>query len=105
MHAHHHNAHGGAGGHSHAHAPADFGRAFAIGIGLNLTFVAIEVVYGIYGHSVALLSDAGHNLGDVLGLAVAWGPTVLGRRPPTRRFTYGLGATSILAAPLNALFL
>jgi cobalt-zinc-cadmium efflux system protein len=105
MHAHHHHAHGEAGGHSHAHAPADFGRAFAIGIGLNLTFVAIEVVYGIYGHSVALLSDAGHNLGDVLGLAVAWGATVLGRRPPTPRFTYGLGATSILAALLNALFL
>jgi cobalt-zinc-cadmium efflux system protein len=105
MHAHHHHAHGEADGHSHAHAPADFGRAFAIGIALNLTFVAIEVVYGIYGHSVALLSDAGHNLGDVLGLALAWGATVLGRRPPTPRFTYGLGATSILAALLNALFL
>ncbi|MBV9394904.1 MAG: cation transporter [Methylobacteriaceae bacterium] len=105
MHAHlHHHAHGEAGGQVHADA-TDFGRAFAIGIGLNLTFVAIEVVYGIYGHSVALLSDAGHNLGDVLGLAVAWGASVLGRRPPTPRFTYGLGATSILAALLNALFL
>src|SRR3954469_23768525 len=101
-------------GHSHAHgddrqvashAPASFGRAFAIGIGLNLAFVAIEVVFGIYGHSVALLSDGGHNLGDVLGLAVAWGATMLARRPPTPRFTYGLGATSILAALLNALFL
>jgi cobalt-zinc-cadmium efflux system protein len=100
--------------HSHAHgddrqvashAPASFGRAFAIGIGLNLAFVAIEVVFGIYGHSVALLSDGGHNLGDVLGLAVAWGATILARRPPTPRFTYGLGATSILAALLNALFL
>jgi cobalt-zinc-cadmium efflux system protein len=105
MHAHHHDAHGAAEGHSQAHAPADFGRAFAMGIALNLTFVAIEVAYGVYGHSVALLSDAGHNLGDVLGLAVAWGATMLGRRPPTRRFTYGLGATSILAALLNALFL
>jgi cobalt-zinc-cadmium efflux system protein len=105
MHAHHHHAHGDPHAHSHAHAPADFGRAFAIGIGLNLAFVAIEVIYGIYGHSVALLSDAGHNLGDVLGLAVAWGATMLARRPPTPRFTYGLGATSILAALLNALFL
>jgi cobalt-zinc-cadmium efflux system protein len=105
MQAHHHHPHGDQHAHSHAHAPADFGRAFAIGIGLNLAFVAIEVIYGIYGHSVALLSDAGHNLGDVLGLAVAWGATMLARRPPTPRFTYGLGATSILAALLNALFL
>jgi cobalt-zinc-cadmium efflux system protein len=111
MHAHHHHAAGDPQGQSHSHVHAhgheagDFGRAFAIGIGLNLAFVAIEVVYGIYGHSVALLSDAGHNLGDVLGLAVAWGATVLGRRPPTARYTYGLGGTSILAALFNALFL
>src|SRR5947209_7861452 len=106
MHAHHHS-HGDGETHGHLHdpAPADFSRAFAIGIALNLAFVAIEVVYGIYGHSVALLSDAGHNLGDVLGLAVAWAATVLGRRPPTPRYTYGLGGTSILAALLNALFL
>jgi cobalt-zinc-cadmium efflux system protein len=103
MHAHH--QHGPGDTHGHSHAPADFSRAFAIGIALNLTFVAIEVIYGIYGHSVALLSDAGHNLGDVLGLAVAWGATVLARRPPTPRYTYGLGGTSILAALFNALFL
>jgi cobalt-zinc-cadmium efflux system protein len=105
MHAHHPHAHGDAHGHSHSEAPADFSRAFAIGIALNLTFVVIEAGYGIYGHSVALISDAGHNLGDVLGLAIAWGATVLSRRPPTPRFTYGFGATSILAALFNALFL
>jgi cobalt-zinc-cadmium efflux system protein len=103
MHAHHH---GDANHHGHSHAAAgDFGRAFAIGIALNLTFVVIEAAYGIYGHSVALISDAGHNLGDVLGLAVAWGATALARRPPTPRYTYGLGGTSILAALFNALFL
>jgi cobalt-zinc-cadmium efflux system protein len=105
MHAHHPHAHGDAHGHSHSEGPADFSRAFAIGIALNLTFVVIEAGYGIYGHSVALISDAGHNLGDVLGLAIAWGATVLSRRPPTPRYTYGLGATSILAALFNALFL
>jgi cobalt-zinc-cadmium efflux system protein len=105
MHAHHHDGHGADHGSSHDHAPADFSRAFAIGIALNLTFVVVEAISGIYGHSVALLSDAGHNLGDVLGLAVAWGATVLSRRPPTPRFTYGLGGTSILAALFNALFL
>src|SRR5436309_6443958 len=103
MHAHHH---GVANHHGHSHAAAgDFGRAFPIGIALNLTFVVIEVGYGMYGHSVALISDAGHNLGDVLGLAVAWGATALAQRPPTPRYTYGLGATSILAALFNALFL
>ena len=71
MHAHHHDGHGEAHAHSHGHAASDFGRAFAIGIALNLTFVVVEIAYGIYGHSVALISDAGHNLGDVLGLAVA----------------------------------
>jgi cobalt-zinc-cadmium efflux system protein len=105
MHVHHHHGHGDAHGHSLSESPTDFGRAFAIGIALNLAFVAIEAGFGIYGHSVALLSDAGHNLGDVLGLAVGWGATVLSRRPPTPRFTYGFGSTSILAALFNALFL
>jgi cobalt-zinc-cadmium efflux system protein len=105
MHAHHHHGPGETHGHSHDPAPADFSRAFAIGIALNLTFVVVEAACGLYGHSVALLSDAGHNLGDVLGLAVAWGAIVLARRPPTPRYTYGLGGTSILAALFNALFL
>jgi cobalt-zinc-cadmium efflux system protein len=105
MYAHDPQGHGTHHGHSHGPAAADFGRAFAIGIALNLAFVVLEVTYGIYGHSVALISDAGHNLGDVLGLAVAWGATALARRPPTARYTYGLGATSILAALFNALFL
>jgi cobalt-zinc-cadmium efflux system protein len=105
MHAHHPHGPGETHGHSHDPAPADFSRAFAIGMALNLSFVIVEAACGIYGHSVALLSDAGHNLGDVLGLAVAWGATVLSRRPPTPRYTYGLGGTSILAALFNALFL
>jgi cobalt-zinc-cadmium efflux system protein len=105
MHAHHPHGRGDTHGDAHGTSAGDFGRAFAIGIALNLTFVVIEAVYGIYGHSVALISDAGHNLGDVLGLAVAWGATALARRPPTPRYTYGLGATSILAALFNALFL
>src|SRR5947209_13305883 len=104
MHAHRHG-NGHTHGHAHGASADGVGRAFAIGIALNLAFVAIEAAYGIYGHSVALISDAGHNLGDVLGLAVAWGATALARRPPTPRYTYGLGATSILAALFNALFL
>ena len=92
-------------GHGHVHAPVSFGTAFAIGIALNAGFVVLEVVYGLLGHSVALLADAGHNMSDVLGLAVAWAASALSKRAPTQRFTYGLGGTSILAALFNAAFL
>lgn len=91
--------------HGHSHEVRDFGRAFAIGIGLNLAFVAVEAIYGGIAHSLALLADAGHNLSDVLGLVLAWGATVLVRRLPTRRRTYGLRKTSILASMTNALLL
>ncbi|MBA2079446.1 MAG: cobalt transporter [Rhodanobacter sp. SCN 65-17] len=99
----HDHAHGSA--HAHDHAPKDFGTAFAVGIGLNLAFVATEAVYGYIAHSLALLADAGHNLSDVLGLALAWGATVLVKRQPTRRRTYGLRRSSILASLLNAVLL
>ena len=103
-HAHHGHAHGH--GHHHGHAdPADFGRAFALGVALNLGFVGVEFVFGLLADSVALLADAGHNLSDVLGLAVAWGGAALARRPASPRFTYGLRKTTILAALANALFL
>jgi len=90
---------------SHAHPPARFGRAFAIGIALNLGFVVIETVFGFTANSMALLSDAGHNLSDVLGLFVAWGGGALALRESSARFTYGLKKASILAALANALFL
>jgi cobalt-zinc-cadmium efflux system protein len=54
---------------------------------------------------MSLLADAGHNLSDVLGLGLAWTAHVLGQRAPTPRYTYGLRATSILAALFNAVFL
>ena len=89
----------------HHHGPVDFGRAFAIGIALNLAYVVAEAGYGLAAGSLALLADAGHNLGDVLGLGLSWGAALLGRRGPSSRFTYGLGSTSILAALANALIL
>lgn len=76
-----------------------------IGIVLNLAFVAVEAAYGFIADSMALLSDAGHNLSDVLGLAIAWGAAILARRAPNERYTYGLRSSSILAALLNALLL
>ena len=91
--------------HSHSHAPTSFGRAFAIAIALNVGFVAIETVFGFYANSMALLSDAGHNLSDVLGLMVAWAGGMMARASATPRFTYGLKKASILSALINALFL
>src|SRR5262249_62198423 len=95
-------------GHDHGasnRAPKNFGWAFAVGTGLNILFVVVEAVYGILANSVALLADAGHNLSDVLGLLLAWGAAGLMRRAPTRRYTYGLGSSSILAALANAVLL
>ena len=90
--------------HDHQH-PQSYNRAFAIGIVLNLGFVVVEAVYGVLAHSMALLADAGHNLSDVLALALAWGASSLARRGPTQRFTYGFRSSSILAALLNAALL
>ena len=104
-HAGHGHDHDHGGGHAHVHAPASFGRAFASGIALNTALVVAEAVYGYIGNSTALLADAGHNLSDVLGLIVAWGASIAARRAPSGRFTYGLRASTILAALANAVFL
>jgi cobalt-zinc-cadmium efflux system protein len=84
------------------HLPGSFDRAFAIGVGLNVAFVVAEAGFGLRAQSLALLADAGHNLSDVLGLSLAWAGSVLARRGPTPRFTYGLRRFSILAAIANA---
>ena len=100
------HSHSHAHGHHHGHHhPSDYGPAFAVGIVLNLAFVVVEATYGWWANSMALIADAGHNLSDVLALATAWGAAILSKRPPSRRFSYGLRASSILAALANALIL
>jgi cobalt-zinc-cadmium efflux system protein len=89
----------------HDHGPANYNRSFGIGIALNLSFVAIEAIYGVRAHSMALVADSGHNLSDVLGLVLAWGASVLVQRLPSTRFTYGLRRGSVLAAAINAILL
>ncbi|MCA1453408.1 cation transporter [Bradyrhizobium sp. BRP22] len=100
--AHHHDhshAHDHAG---HSHAPDDFGRAFAIGASLNTAFVIAELVFGYAANSLALISDAVHNLSDVFSLLLAWGAAWLAGRRPTDTHTYGYRRASILAALFNA---
>ena len=101
----HGHVHGGHHAHAHDHAPTNFGTAFAIGAVLNIGLVAAQIGYGLIAHSVALLADAVHNLGDVLALLLAWGASWLGRRAPSPRRTYGWGRSSILAALINAFVL
>jgi cobalt-zinc-cadmium efflux system protein len=104
--AHDHRHHGhGHGGHGHHHAPADFGRAFAIGIVLNAGFVAVEAGVGLATGSLALLADAGHNAADVLSLILAWAATLLARRGPKGRHTYGMGKATIMASVTNGVLL
>ncbi len=92
-------------GHGHNHGAVNYNRAFVVSVALNTGFVLVEAIYGILANSLALLADAGHNLSDVLGLLLAWGASILTRRPPTPRRTYGLRRSSILAALLNAILL
>lgn len=91
--------------HDHGHHPEDFRWAFATGTILNTGFVIVEVIYGFQANSLALLADAIHNLGDVLGLLLAWGAISMSQWKPTKKHTYGLRKASIFAALINALLL
>ncbi len=103
----HDHSHGGHGhGHGHAHGPVDTGDwRYMVGLLVNLAFVACEFAAGLYSGSTALLADAGHNLSDVLGLAMAGGAAVLARRAAGKQLTYGFGKATILAALANAILL
>ncbi|EAU39794.1 cation diffusion facilitator family transporter [Fulvimarina pelagi HTCC2506] len=92
-------------GHGHDHAPKASHGVFAIGIGLNVVYVVLEAIFGLFSGSLALLADAGHNLSDVLGLAIAWGAIWLAARPPSATRTYGFKRTPILASLANAVIL
>ena len=91
--------------HHHHHAAPDFSRAFAVGVVLNIIFVVIEVTYGLMADSLALITDAGHNLSDVMGLLLAWGASYLATKQPSRRRTYGYSRATILASMFSGLLL
>jgi cobalt-zinc-cadmium efflux system protein len=91
--------------HTHDVEPSRHGRAFMLAIALNVLFVVVEAFFGWRADSLALLSDAGHNLTDVAGLVLAWGGMLAAGLRPNTRHTYGWQRASILASFANALLL
>src|ERR1039458_6903096 len=94
MHAH--------GGHGHSHGT---GRVLCISLGVTMLYVVLLVVAGIRAHSLALLSEAGHNLSDFLALLLSLVAVYLEGRPPSATKTYGYRRAGVLAALVNALSL
>lgn len=104
--AHQHHHHGPSDPHDdHAHSSGGALRAFRWGTALNIGLVLVQGAAGLALGSVALLADAVHNAADVLGLLLAWGAAILANRRPTRRHTYGMARSTILAALMNATLL
>src|SRR5678809_1058685 len=93
-HDHHH--------HHHNIVTSSVNTAFIVGIVLNFLFVVIEVVTGLYIHSLSLLSDAGHNLADVGALALSLLAFRLMKVKSNKKYTYGYRKTSVLVALFNA---
>lgn len=91
--------------HPHPHPHGSTTRAFALATLLNLAYTVLEAGYGFATHSLVLLTDALHNLGDVLGLGLAWGAAIIAKRTPTERHTYGWRRATLLSPLANALLL
>ena len=93
--------------HTHAHITdrRSFGRNLAIATALNAALVVAQLIYGFAAHSLALLADAGHNFGDVVGLVLAWLAFTFAGWRPSNRYTYRMQGASILAALANAILL
>ncbi len=91
-------------GHGHGHGPGHGlspGKAFRWSIVLNGLLTGLQLVIGLGFGSLALVGDALHNLGDVVGLALGWGADRLSHQPPRGRFTYGFGRSTHLASLIN----
>lgn len=95
-------------GHDHSHPKPSLKQlnsAFYIGIGVNLVYTIIEFVYGTLNNSLALISDAGHNLSDVASLILSLVGMKLAQKAETIAFTYGYKKASLLASLVNAILL
>ncbi|HTD40172.1 MAG TPA: cation diffusion facilitator family transporter [Mucilaginibacter sp.] len=106
-HSHSHSHSHGHGHHHHDHAPKldNLNTAFIVGIILNSAFVVLEVIAGLWSHSLSLLTDAGHNLSDVAGLALALLAFKLSKVTANQEYTYGYKRSTIIVSFFNALVL
>lgn len=91
--------------HEHHHGISSLNKAFIIGIALNLIFVAVEFVAGFWYNSLGLISDAGHNLGDVASLILAMLAFRLAGMHANTKYTYGYKKSTVLVSLLNAVIL
>ena len=104
-HHHHHDGHEGHHHHHHDHHIERLSTIYIIAVTLNLLFVIVEAIAGFVGHSLGLLSDAGHNLSDVFSLLLAMIALKLASSHASKRFTYGRRKASVLISLLNAIIL
>ena len=91
--------------HAHSHGPMSTSKLLRVAIFLTLAYIAVTIIAGIKAHSLALLSEAGHNVSDFLALLLSWVAVYLGARPPTVTKTYGYHRAGVLAAFVNAMSL
>src|SRR5258708_39938998 len=102
----HDHSHGHAHGHGHSHVPAGAsGRTMGAAVALTVAFVVVEALYGWFGHSLALMSDAGHNLADAAALGFSWYAVWIARKPSHQGMTFGYHRVGIVAALVNAIAL
>ncbi|MDY0340782.1 MAG: cation diffusion facilitator family transporter [Coriobacteriia bacterium] len=97
--------HGTASGHSHAHSHASpdmLGPKLLVGIGVNLFIVVIQIIGGLLSSSLSLLSDAAHNMSDVMSLVLSYGANRICKRPPTPQRTFAFRRAEVLVAFVNA---
>lgn len=91
--------------HAHVHGTASTSRLLRIALLLTLAYIVVTVIAGLKAHSLALLSEAGHNVSDFLALLLSWVAVYLATRPPSSTKTYGYHRAGVLAALVNAVSL
>lgn len=104
QHDHHNHRHEHHHGHHHV-IPEQFNKAFLISIAANFSLTLVQIVYAYMAHSTSLLADAGHNLGDVMGLILAWLASLMLKKRASNNYSYGFKKMTIWASLINALIL
>src|SRR5262247_4383495 len=89
--------------HVHATPGERTSKVLRFSLFVTLAYILLLVVAGIRAHSLALLSEAGHNLSDFLALLLSLGAVYLQSRPPSSTKTYGYHRAGVLAALVNSL--